>query len=31
MQILMHFATSLLLGGEFELAADTIRTAIAPT
>jgi uncharacterized membrane protein len=27
----MHFATWLLLGLEFELAADVIRTAIAPT
>jgi uncharacterized membrane protein len=31
MQIWMHFATWLLLGLEFELAADVIRTAIAPT
>jgi uncharacterized membrane protein len=30
-QIWMHFATWLLLGLEFELAADVIRTAIAPT
>ena len=29
--IWMHFATWLLLGLEFELAADVIRTAIAPT
>jgi uncharacterized membrane protein len=31
MQVWMHFATWLLLGLEFELAADVIRTAIAPT
>src|SRR5258708_778770 len=31
MRIWMHFATWLLLGLEFELAADVIRTAIAPT
>ena len=31
MQTWMHFATWLLLGLEFELAADVIRTAIAPT
>jgi uncharacterized membrane protein len=31
MKIWMHFATWLLLGLEFELAADVIRTAIAPT
>lgn len=31
MQIWMHFATWLLLGLEFELAADVIRTAIAPS
>ncbi len=31
MQIWMHFATWLLLGLEFELAADVIRTAISPT
>ena len=31
MQIWMHFATWLLLGLEFELAADVIRTAMAPT
>jgi uncharacterized membrane protein len=31
MLIWMHFATWLLLGLEFELAADVIRTAIAPT
>lgn len=31
MEIWMHFATWLLLGLEFELAADVIRTAIAPT
>ena len=30
-QIWMHFATWLLLGLEFELAVDVIRTAIAPT
>ncbi len=30
-KIWMHFATWLLLGLEFELAADVIRTAIAPT
>jgi uncharacterized membrane protein len=31
MRIWMHFATWLLLGLEFEFAADVIRTAIAPT
>jgi uncharacterized membrane protein len=31
MRIWMHFATWLLLGLEFELAADVIRTAIAPS
>ena len=31
MRIWMHFATWLLLGLELELAADVIRTAIAPT
>lgn len=31
MRIWMHFATWLLLGLEFELAADVIRTAVAPT
>jgi uncharacterized membrane protein len=31
MRVWMHFATWLLLGLEFELAADVIRTAIAPT
>jgi uncharacterized membrane protein len=31
MHIWMRFATWLLLGLEFELAADVIRTAIAPT
>ena len=31
MKIWMHFATWLLLGLEFELAADVIRTAIAPS
>jgi uncharacterized membrane protein len=30
-KIWMHFATWLLLGLEFELAADVIRTAIAPS
>ena len=30
-KIWMHFTTWLLLGLEFELAADVIRTAIAPT
>lgn len=31
MRIWMRFATWLLLGLEFELAADVIRTAISPT
>jgi uncharacterized membrane protein len=31
MEIWMHFATWLLLGLEFELAADVIRMAIAPS
>jgi uncharacterized membrane protein len=31
MRVWMHFATWLLLGLEFELAADVIRTAISPT